>query len=173
MDSGKKYLLNKMNSVARNVGLGDLIEAAEDVVSTLADGKVLIGDASNLPAEKTLSGDVTTTREGVVSIGALKVTTAKIDAGAVTLAKLASGVAPSHVVKYAGKATTAGGAAAEVVAVAGVVAGDIVIATLQTKGSTPRTIVTAIPSTDAITVTFSGDPSTDHVVSYLVLRAAA
>jgi hypothetical protein len=124
----QKFLLNRMNSVAQKVQLGDLIEAAEE------------GGLAN---------------------------------NAVSLEHLDSGIAPSHVVKYAGKATTAGGAAAEAITVTGVAATDVVIVTLQTEGATPRSIVKAVPSTNTITVTFSGDPSTDHIVAYQVLRAAS
>lgn len=98
---------------------------------------------------------------------------AQIADSAVTLAKLAAGVSPSHVVKFAGKHTTAGGSATEVKTVTGVAATDIVVVTLQTKGATPRTIITAAPTTNTITYLFSGDPSTDHIVAYTVLRAAA
>lgn len=41
---------------------------------SLADGKMLLGAATGLAAAKTMSGDVTITREGVTSIGAKKVT---------------------------------------------------------------------------------------------------
>ena len=102
-----------------------------------------------------------------------EINTAEIAAGAVTLAKLASGITPSHIIKYAGKHTTVGGAASEDITVTGAVAGDIAIVSLIQKGATPRTILTAITATDKITLTFSGDPSTDHIVGYQVLRAAA
>jgi len=101
------------------------------------------------------------------------VETAKIKDAAVTLAKLAAGVAPGFIVKYAGSFTTAGGDAAESIPVAGALATDIAIATLKAKGATPRTILTAVAAENAITLEFSGDPSTDHVVGYMVLRAAA
>lgn len=90
----------------------------------------------------------------------------------VTLAKLATGVSPSHVVKFAAKYTTLGGSATEAITVTGVASTDIVIVSLNTKGATPRTILTAAPTTNTITLVFSGDPSTDHVVAYMVLRAA-
>lgn len=93
--------------------------------------------------------------------------------GSVALANLASGIAPSHVVKFAGSFTTAGGDADESITVTGAAATDIAIVTLHTKGATPRTILTAQAATDAINLVFSGDPSTDHVVKYLVLTAAA
>lgn len=77
----------------------------------------------------------------------------------------------AYVVVYAGKHTTVGGAAAEDKAITGVIAGDIVIASLIQKGATPRTLLTTITATDKITLTFSGDPSTDHIVGYQILRA--
>lgn len=97
----------------------------------------------------------------------------QIAAGAITLAKLASGIAPSHIVKFAGKRTTLGGSASETFTVTGVAATDIVLATIQAQGATPRTLLTAAPGTNQITLVFSGDPSTDHIVSYSVLRAAS
>lgn len=78
---------------------------------------------------------------------------------------------PSHVVKYAAKHTTLGGAAAEAITVSGVLATDIVLVTLEVEGSSPVSIVKAAPTADTITVTFSADPSSDHIVSYVVLRA--
>jgi hypothetical protein len=183
MDANKKYKLNRMNKLAREVGLGDLIDAAEASDSSLVDGKIWIGDANDIPAEKTLSGDVTMTREGVTAIGANKVVTAMILADNVTNAKLAddcvsleqldNGITPSHLVRFAGKHTTVGGGASEDITVTGAVAGDMVVASLITKGATPRTLLTAITGTDKVTLTFSGDPSTDHVVGYIVLNAAS
>lgn len=42
-------------------------------VAALTDGTILVGDATNLPAEVTLSGDITMTNAGVTAIGAGKV----------------------------------------------------------------------------------------------------
>ena len=67
--------------------------------------------------------------------------------------------------------TTAGGAAAEAITVSGVLATDTVMATIKTTGATPRTIVKAACTSNTVTITFSGDPSTDHVVAYHVMRA--
>lgn len=93
--------------------------------------------------------------------------------GSVSLAELASGVAPSHVAKFAGKHTTVGGDATEVIAVAGLLVSDIAVVTVQTAGGTPRSIVASVLTADTITVTMSGDPAADHVLSYVVFRAAA
>ena len=80
---------------------------------------------------------------------------------------------PSHIIVAAGEFTTAGGDANETITVSGALATDIVHVTLHTKGATPRTILTASSSAGQIDVVMSGDPSTDHVLSYSVLRAVA
>lgn len=66
--------------------------------------------------------------------------------------------------------TTAGGDANENIVVTGALATDIAIVTLKTVGATPRTILTAAAGEDDIDVVLSGDPSTDHVLQYLVYR---
>jgi hypothetical protein len=70
----------------------------------------------------------------------------------------------------AGKFTTVGGDATESITVTGAIAGDTVLVTVATNGATPRTVTTAVAATDAITVVLSGDPSTDHVLNYAVIR---
>lgn len=51
-----------------------------------------------------------------------------------------------------------------------VVADDSVIAQLHTKGSTPRTILTAACLPGVITIVLSGAAATDHVLQYMVVR---
>jgi len=70
-----------------------------------------------------------------------------------------------------GKFTTAGGDATETISVTGVLTTDVVIVAVNTLGTGSRTIVSAIAAANAITVTLSGDPSTDHVLGYTVIRA--
>jgi len=79
--------------------------------------------------------------------------------------------APAYVIVYAGEATTAGGDATETVTVTGALATDIVFANVQTEGSTPVTLDAVAVTADTVTATFSADPSTDHVWSYMVIRA--
>lgn len=78
--------------------------------------------------------------------------------------------ATAHIIA-AGIHTTVGGAAAEDITVTGAVATDVVSVVLHTVGATPRTVDRAEAGTDKVTVTFSGDPSTDHKVNYIVTRA--
>ena len=44
---------------------------------------------------------------------------------------------------------------------------------LNTEGTTPVTIVRAAAGEDKVTVEFSADPSTDHVVNVIVIRPAS
>ena len=67
--------------------------------------------------------------------------------------------------------TTEGGDATETIPAEGALVTDTTVVTVNKVGSTPRTITTAIGTTDAITVTLSGDPSTDHDLNYIVTRA--
>lgn len=71
----------------------------------------------------------------------------------------------------AGNHTTAGGDAAESITVSGALSSDLVLVQVKTAGGTPRSIVASTAAAGAINVTMSGDPSTDHVLSYVVLRA--
>ena len=67
--------------------------------------------------------------------------------------------------------TTAGGDGTESITVSGALATDTAIVTVNTVGATPRTVTAAVAASNAITVTLSGDPSTDHVLNYVLLRS--
>lgn len=59
-------------------------------LADLASGNILIGNGSNVATAHALSGDVTMTNAGVVTISNGAITNAKITDGTITLAKLAS-----------------------------------------------------------------------------------
>lgn len=99
--------------------------------------------------------------------------TANIEDEAVTLDKLAEIVEPSHIVKFAGSATTAGGAAAEDIAVAGALVTDLAFVQVSDDGTNNVTVLSAIAAADKITVTYSGNPGADLDISYQLLRATA
>jgi hypothetical protein len=70
------------------------------------------------------------------------------------------------------RATVAG--ATNTYTIAGVKTGDLVFAAIDTVGSTPRTIVSAkATAADTVAIVFSGDPSTDHVISLEICRILA
>lgn len=66
--------------------------------------------------------------------------------------------------------TTAGGDATESISVEGMTTTDIPMVTMNTVGASPVTVKAATAAAGAITVTMSADPSTDHKLSYIVLR---
>jgi hypothetical protein len=78
----------------------------------------------------------------------------------------------TYVAVFGGTFTTLGGDATESITVTGATGTDLVSVLVKTAGATPRTVNAATATTNAITVTMSGDPSTDHVLQYVVFRAA-
>lgn len=101
------------------------------------------------------------------------IVTRGIKNGAVTKDKLDSGVKESHYVFAAGEFTTAGGDTDETITVADALATDLCVVALHTAGSTPRTIVDSAVAAGQINVDMSGDPSTDHVLTFIVYRATS
>lgn len=79
--------------------------------------------------------------------------------------------APSHEVVFAGQHATAGGDANEQATVSGALATDIVVASLEDNGTNDVTLLTSAAAANAINFVLSGDPSTDAVINYMVLRA--
>lgn len=100
----------------------------------------------------------------------------ELAAGAVTLAKLAAGVTPTHRVIAAGIHPWAGGAAVtDSIAVVGLEATDIVLATLVARAAA-ETLVMAVndAANDQIDLTLSANGTdTTTKVSYSVLRAVS
>lgn len=100
------------------------------------------------------------------------VETAKILDANVTLAKLAAGITPSHIVKYAGTSAYAGGGTSVAITVAGVAATDLVFAQIQAS-TNAVSVVKVVPTLNTITVHFSADPGAATTVQYQALRAAS
>lgn len=96
-----------------------------------------------------------------------------IGAGGVVLANLATGITPSHVVKYAGQPTSVGGAAAEAFTVAGVLVTDLAFVEVVNNGTGNVTVLQAVCTANTLTITFSADPQADTVFNYQILRAAS
>ena len=156
------YLLNHMNKVANECQLGTTLDASTG--GALVDGHILVGNGSDIASDVAMSGDVTIINTGATAIGA----------GKVTNAMLKSTTRPAYISLYAGKHTTIADASdpyTNALTVTGVAATDIVIASVQTCGASPVSLIGCIPTTDTLTFRFSANPSTDHIVSYSVLRA--
>lgn len=144
--------------------------SADTVITT--QGDLIVGNASGdaIRLAKGTSGLPLVAGASTVSYVALAA--AGLASGAVTLAKLDAGVTFSHRVFAAGSFTTAGGDANEQITVAGALVSDLAFVVIKTVGGTPRTLLTSVAAAGVINLVFSGDPSTDHVVSYQLLRAA-
>ncbi|MBW2986721.1 hypothetical protein KY333_05110 [Candidatus Woesearchaeota archaeon] len=154
-------LLDRYNPALDKVKLSELIDNALNIV------------ASEIPAGSITAAKLATDAVETLKIKDLNVTSGKLALGAVTKDKLAVGVKPSHMVVYAGEHTTVGTSATESITVAGALATDIAVVVMKTEGAAPVTLLTAAANTDAVDLKFSADPSNDHVVSYLVIRATS
>lgn len=118
----------------------------------------------------------TATAASFVVIGTIAansvVTTAIKDAN-VTLAKLAAGITPSHIVKFAGTSEAyAGGGTSVAITVTGALPTDVATAVIRSS-TNAVSIVKAVLTDDTLTVTFSGDPGAGTTIDYSILRAAA
>lgn len=128
----------------------------------LTSAHIYVGNASNVAADVAMSGDATMANTGALTIAN----------NAVTLAKLAAGITPSHVVKFGGTSNFAGGAATTTITVTGMAATDLPF--VQIQASTSAVSVQKVtPTLNTITVLFSADPGAATVLSYQVLRAAS
>jgi len=149
------------------------VALADLMTNALANGHIFVGSAGGVATDVAMSGDATIANTGALTIAANAITTAKILNANVTLAKLAAGITPSHIIKFAGQPTTAGGAAAEAITVTGALATDLAFVQMVDNGTNNVTIVSAVMTSNTLTVTFSGDPGADAVINYQIIRAAA
>lgn len=187
VNEGAGYSL--VEPIPQEIGVDAILFVATSVnsgglSSTLANGAMFVGNASNVATAVTMSGDATISNTGVLTIANLAVSAAKLAADAVTtakilnanvtLAKLAAGITPSHVIKFANQVTTVGGAAAEAFTVTGAVAAtDRAFVQVVDNGTNNVTVLQAVVTANTLTVTFSADPGADCVINYQIIRAAS
>jgi len=164
---------------ASEIGLAEgslLVGNSSGVATALVaktSGRILVGNGTT-SVLVAVSGDATLSSAGAVTVANDAITTVKILNSNVTLAKLAAGITPSHVVKYAGKITWTGSGATLASTVSGVLSTDVVMVTIQGKPTQAAYLVGAVPTTDTITFELSAaNTSNDAVIAYQVLRAAA
>lgn len=73
--------------------------------------------------------------------------------------------------KWSGNLNTVGGSAIETFTIAGITTSDLVNVTIATSGATPVTVLAAnVSAANTVEVTFSSNPSSDHVISVEVYR---
>lgn len=150
------------------------LTAGSNTAIALTNTHMLVGNASGIATDVAMSGDATLANTGALTIANDAITTAKILNANVTLAKLAAGITPAAVIKYAAQYTTTGGAAAEAITVTGAVAAtDRAFVQMVDDGTANVTIVSAVVTNNTLTVTFSADPGNDVVINYQIIRAAS
>ena len=66
--------------------------------------------------------------------------------------------------------TTAGGAATEAITISGLLSTDAVLVTLNDNGTNNVTLTQSKATANTLTLTFSGDPGADTIISYMVIR---
>lgn len=167
-----------VTSIASGVIVNADVNAAAAIayskLAALTSGHLLVGSVGNVPTDVALSGDATIIASGALTIANDAITTAKILAANVTLAKLAAGITPSHVIKFANQVTTVGGAAAEAFTVTGAVAAtDRAFVQVVNDGTGNVTVLQAVVTTNTLTVTFSANPGNDTVINYQLIRVAS
>lgn len=154
-----------------NVLVGNSSGVAAALVAKTS-GQILVGSGTTV-ASVAVSGDATLSSAGALTVANNAITTAKILNSNVTLAKLATGITPSHVVKFAGTSPAyGGGGTSTAITVTGAASTDVATAVIRAS-TNAVSIVKAVLTTDTLTVHFSADPGAATTVDYSVLRAAA
>ena len=146
-----------------NADINSAAAIAYSKLAALPSAQILVGSAGNVATAVAMTGDVAISNAGLTTI----------QAGAIDLAMLSSGITPSHVIKFAGQPTTVGGAAAEAFAVPGVLVTDLAFVQVVNDGTGNVTVLQAVCTADTLTVTFSANPGNDTVINYQIIRAAA
>jgi hypothetical protein len=102
-----------------------------------------------------------------------QVQTNDIANASVTLAKLATGIAPASIIALAGTTGAyGGGGTSNAFTVTGLLSTDKVSAVIRASTNSVS-ITKAVPTADTLTITFSADPGAGTTVDYIVARAAS
>jgi len=131
------------------------------LTDVLTNGHIFVGNAGNVATGVAVSGVLAMSNAGVTTL----------NAGSVLKAALAPGIQSAYMIPYAAQYTTVGGAAAEAIAIAGLLATDLVFVQLKAPGTNTVTVHYAVPTANTLTVTFSADPGNNAVIYYQALRA--
>jgi len=159
------------------VNTADIVDAAVTYakIQNVAGLSVVGRSANSAGVSAAITGtDGDVLRVSGTTLGFGTIATAGIAANAVTKAKLASTITPSHIIVYAAKVTTVGGAAAEAFTVTGAVAAtDIAFVQVVDDGTANVTVNQAVVTNNTLTVTFSANPGNDTIINYQIIRATS
>lgn len=151
--------------------------ASTDLSTTGANsslvGNFLVRDATGA-STVTLTGRILASRAVTVDGTATTLTIPGGTQPKVTIANLATGITPSHVVKFAGTLTWAGSGATKALTVTGVLDTDIILATVKVAATETGYLASVIATADTLTFTLStANTTNDARIYYEVLRAVA
>lgn len=167
-------VLTIANNAIINAKVSTSAAIAFSKLAALASGNIIVGSVGTVPTSVAMSGDATIIASGALTIANDAITTAKILNANVTLAKLAAGITPSHVIKFANQTTTVGGAATEAFTVTGAVAAtDRAFIQVVNDGTNNVTVLEAVVTANTLTITFSANPGNDCVFNYQLIRVAS
>ena len=136
-------------------------------LSVKTDGGILIGNGTTAAVKK-LSGDVTMTNAGLTSIGAKKVTTAKINDAAVTATQLGEAAVTASKLSYEVVEVTV--TAGEATGTATVTAGSVILGCYP-KSNQDQFIDSVAVADTTVTVTLAGPATADNVFNVVLLKA--
>ena len=136
-------------------------------LSVKTDGGILIGNGTTA-AVKTLSGDVTMTNAGLTSIGAKKVTTAKINDAAVTATQLGEAAVTASKLSYEVVEVTV--ATGQTTGTGTVTAGSIILGCYP-KSNQDQFIDSVAVADTTVTVTLAGPATAANVFNVVLLKA--
>lgn len=136
-------------------------------LSIKTDGGILIGNGTTAEV-KTLSGDVTLTKDGLTSIGAKKVVTASINDGAVTSTQLGAAAVTASKLSYEVVEVTV--AVGETTGTATVTAGSIILGCYPTSNQ-DQLIDSIVVSDTTVTVTLAAEATANNVFNVVLLKA--
>lgn len=155
----------------------------------LPSAQILVGNAAGVAAAVAMTGDIAITNTGVTAIQPGVIVNNDIsNAAAIAYSKLAAlatgsmllGVANVATVtaiggyiRYTAQVTTVGGAAAEAIAIPGVLVTDKAFVQVVDDGTGNVTALQAVCTANTLTVTFSGDPGNDTIINYQIVRASS
>lgn len=128
---------------------------------SLASGKIIVGNASNLGAAVTPAGDVTISNTGATAIGANKV----------TKAMLASAISPAYIIRKAGVVDLTSGGVSTDVEDTSIASTDIVLVTIVAASNACYVAGVAITASTKFAITVNTDPGASSKAHYAVLRA--
>jgi hypothetical protein len=152
-----------LNSVASANIIDATIVGTDIAAATIAGSNIA---AATVTGSNIAGTTITGANIALATIDGANIQSATIDA---------TNIAPTSILRqhfeYCSTVPTVAGSATQVFNIVGVTINTMVFALLSTPGASPETILSAkATAADTVTVIFSGDPASDHVVTLLCVN---